>query len=47
MTLFLAENKYCMTGAGITMRMNMDFTYDVNGNDLKLVYSELKTIYVL
>jgi outer membrane protein assembly factor BamA len=43
--LFFAEDKYRITAAVFATRMNLDFTYDLEGNDIKLVYSELRTVY--
>ena len=46
--LFFGEDKYRATAAVFTTRMNMDFTYDIGEqHDIKLVYSELRTIYFL
>jgi len=43
--LFFAEDKYRITAAVFATRMNLDFTYDLEGNDIKLVYSELRAVY--
>lgn len=43
--LFFGEDKYRITAAAFTTRMNLDFTYNLEGNDIKLVYSELRTMY--
>ena len=42
---FLKEDHLRLTGFGGTSRINNDFEYDVEGQDVHLVYSELRSFF--
>ena len=45
--LYLAEDTYRIMAAGAVMRVNNDFSYETDLGDLRVVYSELRTIFGL
>ena len=44
--LFLNDDYFRITGAVMTSRINNSFVYDYEGNDVTLVYSELRWMYI-
>jgi outer membrane protein assembly factor BamA len=47
LSLYLKEDTWRLTGMIGTMRINNDFTYETAAEDLRLVYSELRTFYFI
>jgi outer membrane protein assembly factor BamA len=47
LALFLAEDTWRLTAGVGTVRINNDFTYDVDGPDVNLVYSDLRDLIFL